>query len=239
MELQEVVPWGRNLAEYQQMFALSVSDYERRILGCGDGPASFNAEMRQLGHQVVSIDPIYQFSGAQIRQRVEATYDVIIAQVKAKPDAYIWKTFDHPDDLGRSRLAAMEQFLADYEQGRADARYLAVSTPHLPWPKARQSIAGDQPFDLCLCSHFLFLYSDQLSGEFHQASIQSLLNVASEVRIFPLLTLSGDRSPYLDAVIATVTQNGYQADIISVDYEFQKGANQMLRITVPTAAAAT
>jgi hypothetical protein len=223
MELQEVVPWGRNLTEYQQMFALSASDYECRILGCGDGPASFNAEMRQLGHRVVSIDPIYQFSGAQIRQRVEATYDAIISQVKAKPDAYIWKTFDHPDDLGRSRLAAMERFLADYAQGIAEQRYRAASTPELPWL--------DRPFDLCLCSHFLFLYSDQLSREFHQASIQSLLNVALEVRIFPLLTLSGDRSPYLDTVIATVTQNGYQADIIPVDYEFQKGANQMLRIT--------
>ncbi len=231
MELQAVVPWGRNLAEYQQMFGLSPDDYERQILGCGDGPASFNAEMRQLGHWVVSIDPIYQFSGAQIRQRVEATYDAIISQVKAKPDAYIWKTFDHPDDLGRSRLAAMEQFLADYEQGRADARYLAASLPELPW--------SDRQFDLCLCSHFLFLYSDQLSREFHQASVQSLLNVASEVRIFPLLTLSGVRSPHLDAVIATVTQNGYQADIIPVDYEFQKGANQMLRITALTAAATT
>jgi hypothetical protein len=223
MQLQTVVPWGRNFAEYQQMFALSSDDLGRRILGCGDGPASFNAEMRELGHQVVSIDPIYEFSAEQIRQQVEATYDDIIAQVKAQPDAYIWQTFQNPDDLGRSRLASMEQFLADYDRGLAEQRYIAASTPDLPW--------NERQFDLCLCSHFLFLYSTQLSLEFHQKSIDALLCVASEVRIFPLLQLGRARSPHLDPVIAHLNANGYQTAIVPVDYEFQKGANQMLCVS--------
>jgi hypothetical protein len=223
MELQTVVPWGRNLTEYSQMFALTDADKSQRLLGCGDGPASFNAEMHQLGHHVVSIDPLYQFSTDQIRDRVEATYATVIAQVKADPSGYNWQTFRDPDDLGRSRLAAMEQFLADYDGGQADHRYINASVTELPWVAPQ--------FDLCLCSHFLFLYSQQLSLEFHQTAIQSLLNVAAEVRIFPLLTLSRERSPYLDPVIETLTQNGYNPEIITVDYEFQKGANQMLRIT--------
>jgi hypothetical protein len=222
MELQTVVPWGRNLTEYSQMFALTDADKAQRILGCGDGPASFNAEMHQLGHHVISIDPLYQFSTDQIRDRVEATYDTVIAQVKADPLGYNWQTFRDPDDLGRSRLAAMEQFLADYDRGQAEHRYINVSVTELPWTTPQ--------FDLCLCSHFLFLYSQQLSLEFHQTAIQSLLNVATEVRIFPLLTLSRERSPHLDPVIETLTQNGYDPEIITVDYEFQKGANQMLRI---------
>ncbi len=45
MKLENVVPWGRSLAEYQAMFALSEEELQKRILGCGDGPASFNAEM--------------------------------------------------------------------------------------------------------------------------------------------------------------------------------------------------
>jgi hypothetical protein len=222
MELQTVVPWGRNLTEYSQMFALTDADKSRRILGCGDGPASFNAEMHQLGHHVVSIDPLYQFSADQIRDRVEATYDTVIAQVKADPSGYNWQTFRDPDDLGRSRLAAMEQFLTDYDSGRAENRYINASVTELPW--------RDRQFDLCLCSHFLFLYSQQLSLEFHQTAIQSLLNVAAEVRIFPLLTLSRERSPYLKPIVESLTQNGYRPEIITVDYEFQKGANQMLRI---------
>ncbi len=222
MQLETVVPWGRNLTEYQQMFGLTEADQSGRILGCGDGPASFNAEMQQRGHYVVSIDPLYQFSADQIRDRVEATYDTVIAQVKADPSGYNWQTFRDPDDLGRSRLAAMEQFLTDYDRGQAENRYINASVTELPW--------RDRQFDLCLCSHFLFLYSQQLSLEFHQTAIQSLLNVAAEVRIFPLLTLSRERSPYLKPIVESLTQNGYNTEIITVDYEFQKGANQMLRI---------
>lgn len=43
--IDRVIPWGRTLAEYRAMFDLSESDLCGRILGCGDGPASFNAEM--------------------------------------------------------------------------------------------------------------------------------------------------------------------------------------------------
>lgn len=59
MKLDDVVPWGRTLAEYELMFNLSEVDLNLKILGCGDGPASFNAEMTKQGHRVVSIDPIY------------------------------------------------------------------------------------------------------------------------------------------------------------------------------------
>lgn len=45
MKLNEVVPWGRNLEEYKLMFNLSEADLNAKILGCADGPASFNAEM--------------------------------------------------------------------------------------------------------------------------------------------------------------------------------------------------
>ena len=38
--IDRVVPWGRNSAEYQAMFRLGEPDLGRRILGCGDGPAS-------------------------------------------------------------------------------------------------------------------------------------------------------------------------------------------------------
>jgi hypothetical protein len=222
MELQDVVPWGRNLAEYQQMFALSSADLTRHILGSGDGPASFNAEMLALGHHVVSIDPIYQFTAAQIRQRVESTYDKIIAQVKVAPQAYVWRTFANPDALGRSRLESMERFLEDYDRGLADGRYLAQFLPKLD--------LHDRQFELCLCSHFLFLYSQHLDLAFHQAAIAELLRVADEVRIFPLLTLQNTRSAYLEPVLAELAASGHHTEIVTVDYEFQRGANQMLKI---------
>jgi hypothetical protein len=43
------------------MFSLGDRDLGLKILGCADGPASFNAEATQIGLQVVSCDPLYAF----------------------------------------------------------------------------------------------------------------------------------------------------------------------------------
>ena len=56
--LDEVVPWGRSFDEYVAMFALTEEDLQRRILGCGDGPASFNRGVTERGGDVVSVDAI-------------------------------------------------------------------------------------------------------------------------------------------------------------------------------------
>jgi SAM-dependent methyltransferase len=223
MKLEEVVPWGRTLAEYQLMFDLSETDLNTKILGCGDGPASFNTEMTQLGHSVVSIDPIYQFSMQQIEQRVRATYEPVISQVKQNASNYIWQNFPDAEALGKARLKAMEDFLLDYESGKVAGRYLSQSLPSLEF--------ADDQFDLCVCSHLLFLYSEQLSLDFHIAAIHELLRVAPEVRIFPLLKLDGERSSYLEPVIQELSHRGSHVEVKSVAYEFQKGGNQMLKIS--------
>lgn len=224
MQLKEVVPWGRTLAEYQMMFGLDLAQIrlDAQILGCGDGPASFNAEMAAQGYSVVSIDPIYQFSAQQIRQRVQETYEPVISQVKQNPDRYVWSNFRNADELGQARLAAMERFLLDYEAGRAAGRYRHQALPCLDF--------ADRQFELCLCSHLLFLYSDQLSLEFHRAAIAELLRVAQEVRIFPLLKLDGKLSPYVETVIHKLSEPGFEVQVQTVAYEFQKGGNQMLRV---------
>ncbi len=87
---------------------------------------------------------------------------------------------------------------------------------------------ADNQFDLCFCSHLLFLYSDQLSLDFHIASIQELLRVSTEVRIFPLLKLDCETSPYVEQVMQFFNQVNVQ--IQSVGYEFQKGGDKMLKI---------
>lgn len=222
MKLDEVVPWGRTLAEYQLMFDLSASDLGLKILGCGDGPASFNAEMTQQGYSVVSIDPIYQFSAVQIRQRVEDTYEPVVSQLRQNLDRYVWQNFCNPEELGQARLAAMETFLGDYETGKSAGRYQYQSLPSLEF--------FDRKFELCLCSHLLFLYSEHLSLEFHLASVLELLRVASEVRIFPIIKLNGEPSSYVEPVIQSLANQGFNIQIQTVGYEFQKGGNQMLKI---------
>src|SRR5215471_7275287 len=56
LTLDRVVPWGRSFDEYCRMFALEEPDLARRILGCGDGPASFNAVATRRGLTVTSCD---------------------------------------------------------------------------------------------------------------------------------------------------------------------------------------
>jgi hypothetical protein len=223
MKLEEVVPWGRTLEEYKAMFSLSATDLSAKILGCGDGPASFNSEMTELGHSVVSIDPVYQFSAEQIEQRVRATYEPVISQVKQNSSRYIWKNFQDADELGKARLNAMEKFLLDYESGKVAGRYLYQSLPSLEF--------FDDQFELCVCSHLLFLYSEQLSLDFHINSIHELLRIAPEVRIFPLLKLDCEPSSYLELVLEDLSNQGCSVQVQSVAYEFQKGGNQMLRIS--------
>jgi hypothetical protein len=74
------------------------------------------------------------------------------------------------------------------------------------------------------------LYSLQLGEEFHRESLVELCRVAREVRIFPLLTLAGERSPYVDDNVTSRREAGYAVTIERVDYEFQRGGNQMLRV---------
>jgi hypothetical protein len=71
-----------------------------RILGCGDGPASFNAEATVRGHAVVSCDPVYAFSPAEIERRLEDCYADLIAQVRSNPDRFVVGPLPRP---GRSR----------------------------------------------------------------------------------------------------------------------------------------
>ena len=222
MTLDQVVPWGRSLDEYQHMFDLSPQALQGKILGCGDGPASFNAELTAQGGQVISVDPIYAFSGQQIEQRVHATRTVVVEQVTKSLNDYVWTRFRDPEALGQHRLATMRRFLSDYENGKAEGRYLAQSLPSLDF--------ADGHFDLALSSHFLLLYSEQLSFDFHLAALLEMCRVAKEVRIFPLLDLKCRLSGHIDPLRAALTDRGHHVSIDAVPYEFQRGGNQMLRV---------
>ena len=220
--IDRVVPWGRNLPEYQAMFDLSADDLHRRILGCGDGPASFNAKMAEEGHDVISVDPLYAFSAAIIQRRIEETFDVVMEQVLHNQDDFVWTHVPSIQELGRRRMAAMRRFLADFPQGKVEGRYLDASLPALPF--------GEGEFDLALSSHFLFLYSQQFDLAFHVSALQEMLRVASEVRVFPLLQVGGRPSPHVQEVLEAFGLQGIQASIEPVPFEFQRGGNRMLRL---------
>jgi hypothetical protein len=222
MVLEKVVPFGRLFDEYVKMFNLTSADLVGNIIGVGDGPASFNAEGTNFGYKIVSIDPIYVFTGHEIESRFYDVVDNIIAQVRATPNNWVWSYHGSPEELKSNRIKAINTFLDDYETGRKERRYMVGELPTLPFPSNK--------FSLALCSHFLFLYSDHFNYEFHLNSIKEMLRIATEVRIFPLLTLMLQKSQYLDRIIHSFIDMGYSASIQKVEYGLQKGGNEMLLI---------
>jgi hypothetical protein len=221
-KLEEVVPWGRSFDEYMAMFSLQESDLDKRILGCGDGPASFNAVATERGFTITSTDPVYAFSADTIRGRIEESVPVISEQIQNNQEEFVWNYFGSIAELISTRVSAMELFLNDFPDGFSTGRYIDASLPTLPF--------NNNEFDIALCSHFLFLYSKQNSMAFHLDAILEMCRIASEVRIFPLLELGSVRSRHLDSIINELRAREFSADIVPVNYEFQVGGNEMLQI---------
>jgi hypothetical protein len=98
-------------------------------------------------------------------------------------------------------MAAMNRFLEDYEKGKAEGRYVTVSLPNLAF--------DNRQFDRALCSHLLFLYSDQLSLDFHRESVEELLRAASEVRVFPLLYLERRLSSHAEPLTTYLAEEDW------------------------------
>jgi hypothetical protein len=226
MKVDAVIPWGRSFEEYSLIFGLTDADFAGLILGCGDGPASFNAEATALGHRVISCDPTYALSGGEIKQRVEACVEPVIRQVRQEAGGFLWNYFRDSDHLAECRLAALRRFLADYDKGKQEGRYVAASLPTLPFAEGQ--------FSLALVSHLLFLYSEQLDLDFHVAAFEELLRVAGEVRVFPLLGLDRKCSPHVGPVRGQLEQAGFVVEVAAVEYEFQRAAdhagNRMMRV---------
>jgi hypothetical protein len=220
-ELNSVVPWGRTFTEYQQMFNLGAEVLDKKIISIGDGPASFNTEMHAMGRQVISIDPLYQFSADEIRKRIDATCVEVIDQMRANADKFVWNEIRNVDELRDIRMTAMNYFLRDFDMGRSQQRYINHAMPDkMPF--------ADNAFELGLSSHFLLLY-DSLGLEFHLEAIAEIMRVCGELRIFPILNLNAGKPLFFDDLLSILGRK-FNIGIQKVDYEFQKGSNEILVI---------
>ena len=66
-------------------------------------------------------------------------------------------------------------------------------------------------------------YASRLSYQFHYNTIKELLKVTSqELRIFPLVDMSGNYYEHLQQLKKDLLLDGYTCEESSVSYEFQK-----------------
>lgn len=220
---QKAVPWGRSFHEYLRMFTLSENELASGVLDCAAGPASFNAEMHGRSHKAVSCDPLYQLSAVQISREIESTFSEILKTTEERRANFVWRDIASPQELGTLRMQAMNRFLADFPAGTREGRYVIAALPALPFANRR--------FGLALCSHFLFTYTNALSLSFHLEAIREMCRVATEARIFPLIpSFETAKSPYIASLLEELVSTGYACEIKPVPYEFQRGANEMLRV---------
>lgn len=220
-KLDNVVPWGRNIDEYRKMFMLSDNDMNMKIAGFGDGPASFNCQATEQGFSVTSFDPVYQFTREQIAKQIEKVRTVVMNQMKHNMENYVWTDIKNLDELENRRLSAMRIFLDDFEQGKAEGRYIYHELP-------LKVNLSDNSFDIGLSSHFLLMYTS-LGYDFHIRSITEMLRVCRQIRIFPIVDLDAEKTDLTTNVINYFSKE-YSVRIADTSYEFQKGENKMLII---------
>ncbi len=220
-KLESVVPWGRNLNEYMQMFNLSNDDLLKKIAGFGDGPASFNYEVRQNGGRVISFDPVYQFSKEELQKRIDEVRITVMQQMKENMNNYVWTNIRSLKELENIRMSAMKLFLSDYEYGKSESRYVCDTLrEYLPY--------DDNYFDIGLSSHFLLMYTS-LGYDFHIQAMTEMLRVCKEIRVFPIVDLDANRTDMITDII-NYFKNRYDVEIAETKYQFQKGDNKLLII---------
>ncbi len=215
---------GRTYAEYNEMFALTESHLRNEcILDCPAGPSSFAAEAHKLNVRVTACDVLYGLSLERLIEKGRRDILHVFEKFDDVADLYTWKYYKSKGEVVGLRHKALAAFAEDYHAGTEDGRYIHAELPFLPFP--------DGAFSLVLSSHFLFLYGDRLSLRFHKECLKELARVASEeVRIFPLTGLDAKPYPRMDEVISFLRAEDIETEIVTTPFEFQRGANRMLRM---------
>lgn len=221
-ELERIIFIGRTFEEYMQMFDLELQELKgKSILDCPAGACSFTTIGSSQGLNITACDIAYDHPVDDLESKgLQDTEHAMETMERAK-DIFIWDFYENVQGLGKHRHQALHDCVKDMREN--PERYVAATLPKLPFEKSQ--------FDLVLSAHFLFMYGDRLDYAFHRETIRELLRVTSgELRIFPLVDLTGTRYEHLDRLVSELQEDGLQTEECNVPYEFLQNANSMLCI---------
>lgn len=204
------------------MFALSPANLERTILSVASGGSSLGAELRTQNSMVTSLDPLYKQPPEVVEQLITRQLQRLEGLIVENSPEWVWSYHGGKPSLLASRKKTFDAFLSDYRLHYGSQYYRASSLPFL---------STERTYDLCLCSHFLFLYSNLLDYDFHITSIRSLLKVANELRIYPIMTQALVQYPHLDTLRTELQENGFRSRVVSVSYRLRRDSDHMLVVT--------
>ncbi len=220
LHLEDFLITGRTFDEYAAFFSLDIQELKgKKILDCPSGVSGFVAEAVRRGIDAHGCDILYGFDieaiGAQAQKSITKIYEDT-----SWMEGYNFSFYGSARGHRHCRESALAAFQADF----TPERYRFEELPKLSY--------ADDSFDLLLSSHLLFVYDDRLDLDFHIASIAEMLRVAREVRLFPLVDFKNSRKNEADnfsPLVAEITQR-FDAEIIPVGFEFQPGADFMMRL---------
>lgn len=221
-ELERIIFIGRTYEEYMQMFDLELQELAgKSILDCPAGACSFTAIGSAKGLHITACDIAYDHSADDLEYKGRLDTEHAMETMERAKDIFLWDFYENVQGLGKHRHQALHDCVKNMREN--PDRYIAATLPMLPFE--------DKQFDLVLSAHFLFMYGDRLDYTFHRDTIRELLRVTSgELRIFPLVDLTGSRYEHLDQLVAELQAEGLQIEERRVPYEFLRNANSMLCI---------
>lgn len=223
LELSKVVLLGRTFEEYRRYFGLDEATLRgKNILDVASGVSSFCAEANAKGISATAMDPIYEHSPEEIRERCEPDLEFVTSEI-GKVKAYKWDFYKTPEGMRAFRERAYKTFLPDFAKAKGE-RYIFGRLLRTPF--------RDEQFDLTLVSYFLFVYEEQFDYEFHRQSVAEILRVtAGEARIYPLVNFKAERSLFLDRIKNEPAFGEWKFEEVKTDFEFLRNSNSFLRIS--------
>ena len=213
---------GQTFEEYTHMFNLTQDELENNtFLDCPGGACSFTAEAREKGIQAHAIDSEYGAPYLIFQTQCITEVEQLKLGFQDTSDSYNWSFYKNLQGLLQYRKQAALTFLRDYRTH--PQHYIQGDLPHLNQP--------DNHVDIVLSGHFLCLYNDRLSLDFHRLAIKELLRIAKkEVRIYPLIGLDTQPYKHLPNIINALQNEGYTVTKETIAFAFLKGSNQFLKI---------
>ena len=220
--LMRRVLWGHRLDEYRDMFDLAESSLALSFLEYQSGPSAFQAEMRDQAAHLLSYDAWFDLDKASIRSQIQDSFEQRLDDMAQSQQSFNLSRYGSFEALVDFRRAGIEAFLADYDLGHAEGRYLPTPEKALPF--------DDFFFDIALSAHYFFSKSIPQSVDHHVQQIIELTRVAKELRIFPLVDAEGYPSELLGPVLLELQARRYGVELREVSYQLQPRGNAMLRI---------
>lgn len=196
--------WVYNLDDYKKLFALSEADFQKSILEFPGYFSSCNAEITALGGKIISLDPLYQLSPAQMAEHIDQLFKFRLSD---------WRQYLHQRQWLNTWRKNTERFLADYAIGKQQGRYQTPAT-----------YSAEKMYDLLLSADYLFKNGNKVDQIMDQ-----LCHMATEVRIFPLPDVEHISSE-LGPLMLSFQQRNFGVEVRAVSYPQRNDGKAMLRI---------